>query len=66
MICCFDDMDGLVSRSAGKAGRFYGAVFPRKVAWMRVAIAALNVLQRARDIIAKARAMLQVTPRKLP
>ena len=46
VICCFDDMDGLVSRSAGKTGRFYGAVFPRKVAWMRVAIAALNVLQR--------------------
>lgn len=46
VICCFDDMDGLVSRSAGKTGLFYGAVFPRKVAWMRVAIAALNVLQR--------------------
>jgi magnesium-protoporphyrin O-methyltransferase len=46
VICCFDDMDGLVSRSAGKTGRYYGAVFPRKVAWMRVAIAALNVLQR--------------------
>lgn len=46
VICCFDDMDGLVSRSAGKTGRFYGAVFPRNVAWMRVAIAALNVLQR--------------------
>ena len=46
VICCFDDMDGLVSRSAGKTGRFYGAVFPRKVAWMRVAITALNVLQR--------------------
>ena len=46
VICCFDDMDGLVSRSARKTGRFYGAVFPRNVAWMRVAIAAVNVLQR--------------------
>ena len=46
VVCCFDDMDGLVSRSAGKTGRFYGAVFPRNVAWMRVAIAALNVFQR--------------------
>jgi magnesium-protoporphyrin O-methyltransferase len=46
VICCFDDMEGLVSRSARKAGRFYGAVFPRNVRWMRVAIAATNLFQR--------------------
>jgi hypothetical protein len=48
VICCFDDMDALVSRSGRKAGRFYGTVYPRKVAWMRVAIAALNLFQRLR------------------
>jgi magnesium-protoporphyrin O-methyltransferase len=48
VICCFDDMDALVSRSGQKAGRFYGAVYPRKVAWMRVGIAALNLFQRLR------------------
>jgi methyltransferase family protein len=48
VICCFDDMDALVSRSGRKAGRFYGAVYPRKAAWMRVAIAALNLFQRLR------------------
>ena len=46
VICCFDDMEGLVSRSARKAGRFYGAVFPRDVRWMRIGIAAINLIQR--------------------
>lgn len=46
VICCFDDMEGLVSRSARKTGRFYGAVFPRNVWWMRVGIAATNLVQR--------------------
>jgi len=46
VICCFDDMHGLVQRSALKAGRLYGAVYPRQIGWMRVAIAAINLLQR--------------------
>jgi 2-polyprenyl-3-methyl-5-hydroxy-6-metoxy-1,4-benzoquinol methylase len=46
VICCFDDMNGLVQRSARKAGRFFGAVYPRKIGWMRVAIAGVNVVQR--------------------
>lgn len=46
VICCFDDMNGLVRRSARKAGRFYGAVYPRKNGWMRVGIAAVNLIQR--------------------
>lgn len=46
VICCFDDMNGLVQRSARKAGRFYGAVFPRKIGWMRIGIAATNLYQR--------------------
>jgi SAM-dependent methyltransferase len=46
VICCFDDMDRLVTRSARKAARFYGAVYPRDLVWMRIAIAAINVVQR--------------------
>lgn len=46
VICCFDDMPALVQRSARKAGRFYGAVYPRKNSWMRIGIAGVNLLQR--------------------
>ena len=46
VICCFDDMHGLVRRSARKAGRLYGAVYPRQIGWMRIAIAAVNLFQR--------------------
>lgn len=48
VICCYPDMDTLVSRSAAKARRVYGAVYPRRVPWMRAAIWSLNVFQRAR------------------
>lgn len=48
VICCYDDMEALVSRSAQKASRFYGAVYPRRVTWMRVGIAALNLVQRVK------------------
>ena len=46
VICCFDDMHGLVRRSARKAGRLYGAVYPRQNGWMRIGIAGVNLLQR--------------------
>jgi magnesium-protoporphyrin O-methyltransferase len=46
VICCYDDMNGLVQRSARKAGRFYGAVYPRQIGWMRIAIATINLIQR--------------------
>ena len=48
VICCYDDMPGLVSRSAGKASRLYGAVYPRETFWMSAGIAALNAFQRLR------------------
>jgi len=48
VICCYDDMPGLVSRSVQKATRWYGAVYPRDVAWMRIAIAGLNVFERVK------------------
>jgi hypothetical protein len=46
VICCFDDMEGLVSRSAEKARRLYGAVYPRELGWMRIGMAIINVVQR--------------------
>jgi magnesium-protoporphyrin O-methyltransferase len=46
VICCYDDMNGLVRRSARKAGRFYGAVYPRQTGWMRIGIATINLFQR--------------------
>lgn len=48
VICCYPDVDQLVSRSAAKARRVYGAVFPRRVPWMRAAIWSVNVFQRVR------------------
>ena len=48
VICCFDDMPRLVHASAGKARRYWGAVYPRDVSWMRVAIAVINVVQRVK------------------
>jgi magnesium-protoporphyrin O-methyltransferase len=46
VICCFDDMEQLVRQSAAKAQRFFGAVYPRDVVWMHLAIAVINLVQR--------------------
>ncbi len=48
VICCYDDMHGLVSRSAEKSSRFYAAVYPRDVTWMRIAIAGVNIFERVK------------------
>jgi magnesium-protoporphyrin O-methyltransferase len=46
VICCYPDMEQLVSRSAEKARRVYGAVYPRSVPWMRAAIWSVNLFQK--------------------
>jgi len=48
VICCYPDVDLLVSKSAAKARRVYGAVFPRRVPWMRAAVWSVNLFQRVR------------------
>jgi magnesium-protoporphyrin O-methyltransferase len=48
VICCYPDMPALVSRSARKARRLYGAVYPRDAWWMRAGIAVVNALMRLR------------------
>lgn len=37
VICCYPDMEALVAGSASKAGRLYGAVFPRERWLMKLA-----------------------------
>ena len=48
VICCFDDMPGLVARSAEKAGRLYGAVYPRDNPVSRTFARISNAMRRIR------------------
>ena len=48
VICCFDDMQGLVTASAEKARLLYGIVYPRDAWWTRMGIRLLNFTRRIR------------------
>lgn len=48
VICCFDDMQGLVAASAEKARLLYGIVYPRDAWWARLGILLLNFSRRVR------------------
>jgi 16S rRNA G966 N2-methylase RsmD len=48
VICCYHDMQGLVSRSADKARMVFGAVYPRDGWWTRLLIAASNLVFRVK------------------
>lgn len=48
VICCYDDMTALVGMSAARARRFYGAVYPRDVWWVRAVLAVVNLFLRLR------------------
>jgi magnesium-protoporphyrin O-methyltransferase len=39
VICCYDDMERLVGRSATRARRLYGVVYPRDTWWVRAGTA---------------------------
>jgi magnesium-protoporphyrin O-methyltransferase len=43
VICCYDDLEGLVRASASKARRLYGLVLPRETGWTRLAIGLMNL-----------------------
>ncbi len=45
VVCCYPDMPRLIGASAGKAGRLYGLVFPRRRWPVRAVIAVMNVLE---------------------
>jgi magnesium-protoporphyrin O-methyltransferase len=38
VICCYDDVEALVSLSAAKARRLYGLAYPRSVWWVKIAL----------------------------
>ena len=46
VICCYDDMEDLVSLSSKRASKIYGAVYPRDVLWVRMGFAVLNFFLR--------------------
>lgn len=46
VICCYPDMRALVSQSAAKATKLYGAVYPRDFWWTRPAGAMGNLMAR--------------------
>ena len=48
VICCYPDMEALVSASAAKARRLYGAVYPRETWWVRLAVNLANAYMRLR------------------
>ncbi len=43
VVCCYHDMESLVSLSAARAGQLYGLVYPRDVWWGRLLLPLLNV-----------------------
>ena len=48
VICCYDNVKALVSLSASKARRLYGAVYPRSTWWMRLPLFLENTRYRLR------------------
>jgi magnesium-protoporphyrin O-methyltransferase len=46
VICCYDDMPGLVNAAAGKAQRIIGLVYPVDRILFRAGVAAINLGQR--------------------
>jgi magnesium-protoporphyrin O-methyltransferase len=45
VICCYDDMPGLVRASARLAKRHYAIVVPRDKWWFRLAVRLMNLFQ---------------------
>lgn len=48
VICCYPEMPALVTRSAARARRLYGLVYPRPTWPMRVAVPVMNLWSRLR------------------
>jgi O-methyltransferase len=46
VICCYSDMEALVGRSAERAGRLYGLVYPQDGWWVRLGFRANNLCMR--------------------
>jgi magnesium-protoporphyrin O-methyltransferase len=48
VICCYDDMEKLVSLSSARARKFYAVVYPRHTWWVKIGIQILNFFFRLR------------------
>ena len=48
VICCYHDMEKLVSLSAERARKLYGLVYPRDAWWMKIGLALQNFFFRLR------------------
>jgi spermidine synthase len=46
VVCCYPDMERLLSATTEHADRLFGIVYPRDSWWVRAAVAAQNVLRR--------------------
>ena len=46
VICCYDNMVGLVGKSVKLAERHYGVVYPRNLWWAKIGFFALNLVER--------------------
>lgn len=46
VICCYPDMEMLVSLSAARARKLYGLVYPRDTWWLRLGMAIMNFFYR--------------------
>ena len=46
VICCYPDMEALVGRSADRAQRLYGLVYPRDAWWIAVGLGTMNTFMR--------------------
>jgi hypothetical protein len=46
VICCYPDMESLVGRSADRARRLYGLVYPRDRWWVALGIRVTNAIMR--------------------
>ncbi|MGH2468101.1 MAG: methyltransferase domain-containing protein [Candidatus Limnocylindrales bacterium] len=46
VVCCYPDVDALVTASAARAERLYGLVYPRDAAWTRLGIGLENLVHR--------------------
>jgi hypothetical protein len=48
VICCYHDVEALVGRSAERAQRLYGVVYPRRTWWTRTSFTFINLINRLR------------------
>ena len=46
VICCYNDMEKLVSLSAARARKLYGLVYPRDAWWVKIGLGILNFFFR--------------------